>query len=156
MGSRGDEVYENCLQEKIDNWCLSESGFPFARYNREGKRWRCYEKLNENGEKGKQCVNEKGQRVKCVGHSTESSYKQLHQTINAIIKSGCEDSANVNRNEEMTDKNEAPQGEAPDGPPCGDDCQLPSGLKCSGQGWERSAFERLKFVPFCFVQISEP
>ena len=60
---------EGCLQAALDNYCLNLvkpacTNFPFARFNTEKGKWRCYENLSGTNTK-KNCANDAGERVSC-------------------------------------------------------------------------------------------
>jgi hypothetical protein len=58
----------NCLQQQLMKFCEERSDFPFARFNRQKFKWRCYENLDEDSEHFKECIDEWGSREHCHRH----------------------------------------------------------------------------------------
>lgn len=79
-----------CIQTRLDVFCASQAAYSYARYNREKRKWRCYEYLDENEETAKECMGENGERYHCHRHADSSPYTQMHNEILAEIAKGCE------------------------------------------------------------------
>ena len=132
---QGPQHFYSCLQDKLDKWCAEETGFGFARFNREKVKWRCYETLAADSSEHKECMNEDKERTMCVRHADDSQFSNKHNAILALIEEGCVwfdfDAGPVADRSQCVPNPDAPS-EAPDAPPCGEECQLPEGLQCSG------------------------
>ena len=81
---------DNCLQERVDKYCADNTGYNFARYDRENSKWRCYAKLNEEGETAFECIKEDASgRTACIRHADNSPYVQKHNALLLEGAKGC-------------------------------------------------------------------
>ena len=79
-----------CIQNRINRFCVTNSGFPYARYNREKGKWRCYDMLDGDGETARECMNDSRFRIQCERHADGSPYLQMQNQILAEIADTCE------------------------------------------------------------------
>ena len=81
---------EGCIQGRIDEFCITNTGFHFARYNRQKGKWRCYETLAPDGELARECINDSRERINCKRHADDSVHQQLDAVIKEQIADTCE------------------------------------------------------------------
>ena len=88
---------ENCLQERLDKYCTDTTGYNFARYDLGNSKWRCYEKLNEEGETALECIKEDASgRTACIRHADDSQYVQKHTALRREGARGCKGNTSLN------------------------------------------------------------